>query len=152
MRRNLTTVASIFGAAMVVSSVVLVGGAWLIVDRAAGRFEAAMRDHGRHTERAGEHAGDQIGRPMTALTGVVERHAKSVETAGEAIGRPAGTLATVMEGHAKSVEHAGETISKPQIPTHLSIDMNGAVKVAEPLEVKGPYDDGSLPVKATIGK
>lgn len=76
---------------------------------------------------------------MLHLDASVRTHAKSVEQAGAAVGVP-------IRAAAESVEQVGKTISR------LQITIKGPLDIAQPIRIKGPRQDGSLPVNARLAK
>ena len=76
---------------------------------------------------------------MLHLDASVRTHAKSVEQAGAAVGVPIRVAA-------ESVEQIGKTISR------LQITIKGPLDIAQPIRIKGPRQDGSLPVNARLAK
>jgi hypothetical protein len=76
---------------------------------------------------------------MLKLDASVRTHAKSVEQAGAAAGGP-------IRAAAQSVEQAGKTISR------LQITVKGPVDIAQPIQIEGPRQDGSLSVNARLAK
>ena len=127
MRGNVVLAAAIFGAALVISIVILVFGIMSAAEEAMRRFEAAVADHARSIEKAGERTGGPISASLSALPPALERHGQSVEK-------------------------AGEKIAHPDIPTNLSIRMEGTVPVPQPLQIQGPAAEGALPVNARLAK
>jgi hypothetical protein len=127
MRGNVVIAAIIFAAGLVVAAMVVVFGVHWVVDGAAGRLEAAAAGHAKSVERAGELAGAPINRGLDSLSGAIGTHGKSVET-------------------------AGERISRPTIPADYTIRLQGPVAVQQPMIIRGPAEDGALPVNAKIGK
>ena len=53
--------------------------------------------------------------------------------------------------HGVAVRQSGERISNLRPPTAYSIHLRGPVSIAEPVTIRGPRDDGALPVNATVG-
>jgi hypothetical protein len=141
MRGNVVTAAAVFGAALVVSSLLLVLGLRWVVGGAADRLDAAVQAHGRSVERAGDAAGAPI---RGGLNDMGKQMADAFDRHGQALG--------------PAIEHAGDKISHPQLPDNYNVRLQGPVTVQgsvglpQPLTVRGPADDGALPVNAKIGK
>ncbi len=87
---------------------------------------------------------------MHHLDASIRTHAKAVEQAGAGAGVPIREavvgLTNAVGKHAGAVERAGENISR------LQLTVKGPVDVAQPIRIKGPGSDGSLPVNARIAK
>ena len=127
MKGNVVVAAAVFGAAMVLSSLLLVLGVRSAVNGAVTRLDAAAQAHGRAVERAGGQAGAPIDAGLKDLAAAFDRHGQAIE-------------------------HAGDKISHPQIPGDYTIRLQGPVAVQQPLTVRGPNADGALPVNAKLGK
>ena len=150
MKGNVVVAAAVFAVGLIVAGGVLVLGAKWVTDDAVGRVEAAARLHAQSVERAGAAAGVPIRDAMTNLTVAVDKHAGSVEKGGAAAGEPirdglAG-LGKIVTQHAGSIEKAGDSISRPVV------NIKDPINVGQPIMIQGRNEDGSLPVKATIGK
>jgi len=141
MRGNVVVAAIVFGVALVLSSVILVFGIRTAANRAMLRFEAAVTEHGKAVERGGERAGEPI---KSGLAGI--------PPALSGIPPALAGIPPAFDRHGQSLEKSGERIAHPQIPTNLSIRMEGTVPVPQPLRVEGPADDGALPVNARLAK
>ncbi|HSU66278.1 MAG TPA: hypothetical protein VLJ39_05385 [Tepidisphaeraceae bacterium] len=127
MRGNIVTAAAVFGAALLLSTVLLLAGMWILVNRATTRLTSTIEDHGRAVERAGDRAGAPINVALKDMTAGLDRDAGAIE-------------------------HAGDKISHPTIPSDLSIKMQGGVAVQQPLIIRGTDRDGTLPVATKVGK
>lgn len=141
MRGNVVTAAAVFGAALLLSSLLLVLGIRWVVDGAVARLDPTIQAHGRSVERAGEAAGGPI---RGGLNDMGRQLAEAVDRHGAALG--------------PAIEHAGDKISQPKVPENYNIRLQGPVTVQgsvglpQPLTVRGQADDGALPVNAKIGK
>lgn len=80
---------------------------------------------------------------MLHLDATVRTHAKSVEQAGSAVGAPIRSAAV---GLTKTIEQADENVYS------LQMTIKDPLKIAQPIQVKGPRQDGSLPVNARLAK
>lgn len=100
MRGNVIVAAVVFGAAMIVSCLVLVFGLRWVANGATSRFEAAVAAHGRAVEHAGANAGAPISASLKDVAGAFDRPAQSIE-------------------------HAGDKISHPQIPGDYTLRLHG---------------------------
>ena len=80
----------------------------------------------------------------------VRAHAAATQGAGNQVGRSAqdgfGALVRAVEQHGQAVVRSGETISKP------NIRIESPVAIEQPVTVRGPRDDGGLPINARIQK
>ena len=94
--------------------------------------------------------GTALDRGMSRFERAVQSHGRSVEAGGERAGVPIHQalkdVSGAMERHAGSVQQAGEKISQPQVR------MQDPIAVRQPIIIRGPTDDGALPVKAELGK
>jgi hypothetical protein len=127
MRGNVVVAAAVFAAGVVIAALVIVLGLRSVVNGATDRLDAAVKAHGRSVERGGEQAGAPI------RSGLDD-------------------LAAAMNRHGKSVQDAGERIAHPQLPADYTIRLQGPVAVQQPLTVRGPAEDGALPINARIAK
>lgn len=127
MRGNIVTAAAVFGGAVLLSALLLLGGIWFTVNHATHQLGEMVAAHARSVEHAGDRAGEPINRALKDLTAGLDRDARAID-------------------------QAGDKISHPDIPRDLSIKMQGAVAVQQPLLIRGSDADGSLPVAARVGK
>ena len=88
MKDKILSAAVVFGVSLVLASLIAALGFWFAMDRAAGRFERAVREHAAAVERGGERVGIPLGRAVDGLTENVKGHASSVDRAGERIAQP----------------------------------------------------------------
>jgi hypothetical protein len=121
MRGNVVVAAVVFAVGLLLSSLLLVWGVGVALDRGMTRFERAVQSHGRSVEEGGERAGAPIHQAL-----------KDVSVA--------------MGRHGESVQQAGEKIAHPQVK------MQGPIAVQQPVMIRGPTNDGALPVKAELGR
>ncbi|HEY2587021.1 MAG TPA: hypothetical protein VGI81_14845 [Tepidisphaeraceae bacterium] len=127
MRGNIVTAATVFGIFVLVSSLVLVFGIRHVAYKTAAQIDAAVNVHAQAVERAGQNAGAPIRDSLETLSATFDRHAHAVE-------------------------HAGDQIAHPAIPKDYVIQLRGPVAIQQPMVIRGPTQDGSLPVNAVVGK
>ena len=135
----------ILAVGLVAAAAVAAGGFWFAMDRAAGRISDAVANHARSVDSASERigqAGNQIGRAADQIGTA----AAQVGNAAAAVDRSGEKIHQAIEGHAGQLKSSADELSK------LQITLTGPVEVKQPVIIRGPANDGSLPVDAKIGK
>lgn len=122
MRGNIVVAAAVFGLGVVLASVVLVVGVGHALDRAAGRLEGAVREHGRSVDRAGEKVGQPVGGALSDVSAALRKDGDQIEQAG------------------KDIASARVTLTGP-VQIRQPVMIQGT-----------QGEEGSLPVNATLGK
>jgi hypothetical protein len=94
--------------------------------------------------------GEALDRGMARFERAVHGHGRSVEQGGERAGAPIQQalkdVSAAMGRHGESVQQAGDKIAHPQIR------MQDPIAVQQPVIIRGPTNDGALPVKAELGR
>lgn len=88
-------------------------------------------------------AADRLAR---RLDGPIRAHGSAVSDAGGRVGTAVDQLMLATNRHADAVRQAGAAIARPEITVAQP------VPIREPVKIRGPADDGALPVNAKIGK